>query len=150
MSPKLKCNQNWNVTKTETSQKLKCYQNWNVTKSENVLKSKYKSNTKSRRGALITLLLFFDVNKFESKVMKRPKKSQKTKFPEIWFQTLHNILFLTIEFLYHQFPQDLYQPINPPPPSSVGSTLYVTGGWSNTGDLEDILSWDPVTEVDRL
>ena len=31
MSQQLKCHQNWNVAKTEMSPKLKCYQNWNVT-----------------------------------------------------------------------------------------------------------------------
>ena len=31
---KLKCPQNWNVTKTEISSNLKCYQNWNVIKTE--------------------------------------------------------------------------------------------------------------------
>ena len=52
MSLKLKC------PKTEVLLKLKCYQNWNVTKSEKSKKSKYKSKSKSRRLALITLVLF--------------------------------------------------------------------------------------------
>jgi hypothetical protein len=34
MSPKLKCNQNWIVTKTEMSPNLKRHQSWNVTKTE--------------------------------------------------------------------------------------------------------------------
>ena len=81
MSPKLKCHQNWNlsklkchqlichrnlnVTKTEMSpelkyhQKLKCYLNWNVTKSKKTLKFKSKPKWNSRRSALITLVLFY-------------------------------------------------------------------------------------------
>ena len=38
MSPKLKCHQIWNVTKTEVSSKLspklRCHQKWNITKTE--------------------------------------------------------------------------------------------------------------------
>ena len=34
MSPKQKCNQCWNVTKTKMSPKLKHHQSWNVTKTE--------------------------------------------------------------------------------------------------------------------
>ena len=31
MSPKLKCQQDWNITKTAMSPELKCHQNWNIT-----------------------------------------------------------------------------------------------------------------------
>ena len=34
MSPKLKCHQNWNVTKTEMSSKLKYHKNRNITKTK--------------------------------------------------------------------------------------------------------------------
>ena len=40
VSPKLKCYQNWNITKTEMSPKLKCHQNWNITKTEMSLELK--------------------------------------------------------------------------------------------------------------
>ena len=65
MSTRQKCHQNWIVTKTEMSEtemspKLKCYENWNVTKTEmltNIIMSS-KSKSKSKRSALITLVLF--------------------------------------------------------------------------------------------
>ena len=41
MSIKLKCHRNWNVTRTEMLPKLKCHQNWNVTETEISLKLKY-------------------------------------------------------------------------------------------------------------
>ena len=81
LSPKLKCHQNWNITKTEMSpkikfhqklmvtktrisSKLKCHQNWNVTKTEmlpNIIIMSSKSKSKSKRSALITLVLFLSV-----------------------------------------------------------------------------------------
>ena len=66
LSPKLKCHKktkshhNRIVTKTEISSKLKCHQNWNVTKTKmlpNIIMSS-KSKSKSKRLALITLVLF--------------------------------------------------------------------------------------------
>ena len=78
MSPKLKCHQNWNVTKTKMSLKLKfykkfivtkakilskilCHQCWNVHKTEMLpnIKMSSKSKSKSKRSALITLVLFY-------------------------------------------------------------------------------------------
>ena len=44
ISPKLKCNQHWNGTKTEMSPKLKCHQNWNVIKTEMSPKLKCPQN----------------------------------------------------------------------------------------------------------
>ena len=91
LSPKLKCHQNWNITKTEMSpkikfhqklmvtktrisSKLKCHQNWNVTKTEmlpNIIIMSSKSKSKSKRSALITLVLFSRVTPFDMK--RRPK-----------------------------------------------------------------------------
>ena len=44
MSTKLKCHQNWNVTKTQMSPKPKCYQKWKVTKTEMSQKLKWHQN----------------------------------------------------------------------------------------------------------
>ena len=111
MSPKLKCHQNWNVTKTEISPKLKCLQNWNVTKTEmsltlkcqNVTKTeissemlqnlKMSSKSKSRRSALIILVLFILVN----------GKSHPGNYPTInisWFaKTISKQIFLRNLFI---------------------------------------------------
>ena len=58
MSSKPKCNQNWNVLKTEMPSKLKCHQNWNVTKTEMSPKLKYQQNwnlTKTKHVLKITI-----------------------------------------------------------------------------------------------
>ena len=60
MSPKIKFHQKKMFTKTRISSKLKCHQNRNFTKTEmlpNIIIMSSKSKSKSKRSALITLVL---------------------------------------------------------------------------------------------
>ena len=100
MSSKLKCYQNWNVTKPEMSpkikihqelmmtknrisSKLKCQLKGNVTKTEmlpNIIIMSWKSKSKYKRSALITLVLFYQC----ICIMFKPKAAYSA-----WTSTLH-------------------------------------------------------------
>ena len=58
MSPKLKCRQNWNVTKIEMSLEVKCHQNWYVTKTEMSPKLKCHQNWNVPKTKILSKLIY--------------------------------------------------------------------------------------------
>ena len=85
MSPKLKCHQNKNVTKTDMSSKLKYYQNWNVTKTDMSPRQKCHQNwivTKTEMSAKLKCHQNWNVMKTEM--------LPKLKCYQNWNVTKHN------------------------------------------------------------
>ena len=89
ITPKQKCQQDWNVTKTETSPKLKFHQNWYVTKTEMCGSTTHCTIKTTQNSANTVKWVRRSKDPSDShwtKQGRQPAWQQLTKWFEVWGQ----------------------------------------------------------------